>query len=270
MKLIVNADDFGFHDNATMAIARCIHDGIVTNTTLMMNMPGTEKAVAVARDGGFADRVGVHINVSEGRPLTDAMRRSKTFCDADGMFKGTIRTNRLLRFFLPAEDCRLLADEIRAQIRSFLKTGLPLRHYDSHGGVHNYLSILPISLACAKEFGFVTTRIFGNMSSNHHGGKMSFLRKCYIRRVISVIDSYGFKRTDYRGYSWDFHRQFSTIEPSAVVEIMCHPQYRLADNTISMDGKLVDWKTPYEDSLGTILQHRDAVDMISFGDLARG
>ena len=38
--LIVNADDFGFNHEITDGIVESHHNGVVTSTTLMVNMPG--------------------------------------------------------------------------------------------------------------------------------------------------------------------------------------------------------------------------------------
>ena len=43
-KLIVNADDFGLTEGSTLGIIRSHEDGIVTSTTLMVNMPFCELA----------------------------------------------------------------------------------------------------------------------------------------------------------------------------------------------------------------------------------
>ena len=69
MKLIVNADDFGLTDGVTFGILSAIERGIVTSTTMMVNMPGTQTAAEIARKAP-ALAVGLHINISLGSPLT--------------------------------------------------------------------------------------------------------------------------------------------------------------------------------------------------------
>ena len=49
MKLIVNADDFGLTDGVTFGILSAMERGIVTSTTMMVNMPGTQTAAEIAR-----------------------------------------------------------------------------------------------------------------------------------------------------------------------------------------------------------------------------
>ena len=57
------------------------------------------------------------------------------------------------------------------------------------------------------------------------------------------------------------------LEDDSVTEVLCHPQYRLPDNTISMEGRLVDWKTPYEESVGVLKKHRNRFQLVTFEDL---
>lgn len=269
MKVIVNADDFGFHENANHAIAKCFRDGVVTNATAMVTMPAIYHGIEVARRDGFMSRIGLHVNLSEGRPLTDKIKHSRIFCDDEGNFNGNIRARRLWRFWLPKSEQEGIADEIRAQMSLFLKLGFTERHYDSHGQVGVYWPILPIALECAKEFGFRSTRMFINMSANPHSSRLSLPRKMYIRHINKRILSSGLVKTDYLGLSWDLPRMLESLPKDAVIELMVHPQYRLPDLTLDMKGALVDWKTPYEQSLGPILENQAKYDLISFNDLVR-
>jgi hypothetical protein len=270
MKVIVNADDYGWNENCVAATRKCFQDGIVTNTTAMITMPYFETAYELARQDGFADRIGLHINLSAGTPLTDGIKRSKIFCDKDGNFSSEIRKNRLYRFWLPSTEKDLIAEEIRAQMSMFIGLGLTQRHYDSHGQVCVYWPILPIALECAKEFGFRTTRMFINMSANPHCSKLSLPRRAYIHHIDQRILSSGLMKTDYLGLSWDLPRMLDGLPQDAVVELMVHPQYRLPDLTLGMQGDVMDWKTPYDKSLGPIFDNRDKYELISFNDLARG
>jgi predicted glycoside hydrolase/deacetylase ChbG (UPF0249 family) len=270
MKVIVNADDYGWNINSIEATRKCFSEGVVTNTTAMVTMPCFEEALELAKKDGFADRIGLHVNLSAGTPLTDGIRRSLIFCDKDGNFSGQIRKSKLYRFWLSSAVKKMIADEIRAQMKLFLRFGLTQRHYDSHGQVCVYWPILPIALQCAKEFGFRSTRMFINMSANPHCYKLSLLRRGYIRHIDNCILKSGFGKTDYLGSSWDLPRMMDELPKDSVIELMVHPQYRLPDFTMDMSGELMDWKTSYEQSFAPILRNRGSFNMISFNELLRG
>ena len=70
MQWIINADDFGLSQEVNSAVVQCFRDGTIDRTTLLVNMPQTDAACALAREHGFFDRVGLHINLVEGTPLT--------------------------------------------------------------------------------------------------------------------------------------------------------------------------------------------------------
>lgn len=50
IKLIVNADDFGLTEGTNYGIIDGHINGLVNSTTMMMNMPGTEHAVHLAKE----------------------------------------------------------------------------------------------------------------------------------------------------------------------------------------------------------------------------
>ena len=84
MKLIVNADDFGYSESISAGIMRAHRDGIVTATTLMTNAPHTSGAAKLARATPTLD-VGVHLVVTFDRPLAD-VELVPTLVDKDGRF----------------------------------------------------------------------------------------------------------------------------------------------------------------------------------------
>ena len=70
MGLIVNADDFGRSESVNRAICEAFEKGRVNSTTLMANMPAAKEAYELAKKGGFADKVGIHLNITEGMPMS--------------------------------------------------------------------------------------------------------------------------------------------------------------------------------------------------------
>src|SRR4051794_4235201 len=67
--LIINADDLGYDPAVTRGILRAMHEGLVSSTTCMVNLPPSEEAARAAR--GLA--VGLHLNLARGRPLSGAV-----------------------------------------------------------------------------------------------------------------------------------------------------------------------------------------------------
>lgn len=61
MKVIMNADDFGFSKGVNWAILEGFQQGILTSTSLMVNMPGFDHAVSLMKQYPDLLHVGIHL-----------------------------------------------------------------------------------------------------------------------------------------------------------------------------------------------------------------
>lgn len=126
MRLIVNADDFGYTAGVTRGIVRAHQNGIVTATTMMANAPDTVGAASAARATKTLD-VGVHLVFTYGRALT-AAATVPSLVTEDGAFPAVAD---LLRTGMPKADETLA--EARAQYRRVRDAiGREPTHIDTH------------------------------------------------------------------------------------------------------------------------------------------
>lgn len=131
-RLIINADDFGFSQRLTDAIADCHVHGIITSTTLMVNMPAA--AYAAERAAELPELgVGLHLNLTEGRPISDA-ESIPDLVDEKGEFPGNAAQSR--RFWRGMDCLPQVRREIRAQVERCIELGVRPTHSDSHHGIH--------------------------------------------------------------------------------------------------------------------------------------
>lgn len=225
-KLIVNADDFGLTPTVNMAIANCFKIGFINQTTIMVNMPFYEDAVNLSKDFGFFDKVGIHLNVDYGMPLTSEIRKSKLFCNESGEFNGCFKDKFLQNVWLSNQDRLLLQAEITAQFEKYVNSGFTLMHFDSHHNNHNIYSILKAIIPIAKTYGFKSTR----KSRNIFKKKTTLYKRIY-KYVINYIIASNFEtRMYFGGYS-----DYCSIVNKHInmdVEIMLHPDI--------INDKLVD------------------------------
>lgn len=97
--LIINADDLGLSESVNDAIVYCLKNEYIDRATLMVNMPGTQDAINKIISNSLQDKIGLHINLTEGRPLTTKIINTE-FCE-DGFMTGKIfKTNPLSKVFL--------------------------------------------------------------------------------------------------------------------------------------------------------------------------
>ena len=146
-KLIVNADDFGRTHSVSAGILRAHHEGIVTSTTAMMNMPGVaddlRQAVAEAPNLGL----GVHLTFTAGRPLLPVEWVS-SLVDEHGHF--------LTQTEILADPTRLNPDELASELQSQIKTFQNVLerspdHLDAHHFVHIHPHLFAVYLDLANE-----------------------------------------------------------------------------------------------------------------------
>lgn len=211
--MIINADDFGYDERITEAIIESFQRGYVNQTTLMVNMPDADRAVARAKELGIADKVGLHFNIVEGRPLTEAMAKSK-FC-VNGEFDGFKQIGHRLFINYDRESSEALAEEARAQVKKYVGYGLPLMHCDSHCHMHTRLPIARILFPILKEYGFKSVRRPYNLGFgwNLRDAMRRFRNGLFMRERIKS----GLKTT----------KGFGGIGKWGMddVEIMVHPRY---------------------------------------------
>ena len=186
MKVVINADDFG-HDVATSdAILQAFRRGYITQTTLMTNMPDCERAVNEAKESGFGDRIGLHINLTDGIPLTEPIRSSRAFCDDNGKFDGSAVLQK--RYFLPyhISDASALAIEIEAQVKKYISLGLTLLHADSHHHAQTRLPIARVAMPILAKYGFRSVRRpYSHNLTMSMGGQLRRIRNyLFLREVI--------------------------------------------------------------------------------------
>ncbi|AOM84415.1 Cellobiose phosphotransferase system YdjC-like protein [Salisediminibacterium beveridgei] len=146
MKLIVNADDFGLSRAVNYGILDAMQIGIVSSTTMMMNMPGTSHAADLIDREGLT-KVGVHLVLTSGRPLTNA----KSLINDQGLFK---LSNQ---FALEYEnnfiiDPKEVENEWVQQIESFISLAGKPNHLDSHHHIHLFKPFQPIIKRISEKF----------------------------------------------------------------------------------------------------------------------
>jgi len=207
MKLIVNADDFGYTPGVTRGILRAHKDGIVTTTTLMANAPDTEGAAKAARANKALD-VGVHLVFTYGHPLSPVDRVRSLVTEA-GAFP---RVTDLLRSGKPKADEALV--EARAQyarVRQLL--GRDPTHLDTHHWVHDLPALEDAVIALAKETGAA--------ARTHDGRQRARFRDAGVRTPDRFVREY--QHTGKIGLERLIGLLEVLSEDAGIIELMCHP-----------------------------------------------
>lgn len=141
-ELIVNADDFGLTPGVNRGILEACERGIVTSTSLIVNLPELAQSVACLRRGPDIG-VGLHLNLTQGRPVSSPSD-VPSLVDAAGLLQGD--HDRIAAAWT-TDDVRR---ELTAQCDLFRATGLPLSHLDAHKHIHRHLHVLDVVIDLAR------------------------------------------------------------------------------------------------------------------------
>lgn len=233
-RLIVNADDFGRNPEINRGIVEAHLEGIVTTTTALINMPGALTAMKQAQESAPDLAFGLHLNLTLGAPVTKTGAGQKLI-GKDSQFKD------LSAWLANLEDLPIgaIEDEWRAQVSTFLSSGIPLDHLDSHHHialVHE--DIWALYLELAKEIGCgvrppnpddVDDEQLGKMYPSDvveyaRSGALSRLRVSGVPHPTSFLASF----FDDRATLEHLHQLLGQLSPG-FTELMCHPGYLSQD-----------------------------------------
>ena len=205
-RLIVTADDFNLSEGVSRGILEAHHHGIVTETSVMVNLGDLRHAAAVL---AAAPRLGVglHLNITRGGPL--APRRAVAeLLGPDGRFLGSPQA-------LPTQPRgEAVRAEFQAQLDAFVHAFRRLpQHLDTHHHVHQHPLVLAalLDLAAPVKLPVRSTdpQIRATVTARGLGSPAHFLGD-------AGDEPY-----------WTVTRLLLTLQtlPVGVTELMCHPGY---------------------------------------------
>lgn len=185
--MIITVDDFGYNREANTLIFEVIEKGVIDQASTMVNMGGSEEALEYIRmsfrgaarrktlpisqkskipaspagrksqdNAKFKNvRFGLHLNLTEGRPLTDP-KEVPSLVDKTGQFlswPGLIK--RSIFGQLRLQD---VERETRAQIEKLQTVVKPIPFLNSHHHIHLWPSIAKIIIPLCYEYGITHIR----------------------------------------------------------------------------------------------------------------
>jgi len=209
-KIIINADDFGMSTDANKAIIEAFARGVISSTTLMANMPAFEEACELAHRNGLIGKIGVHLNLTAGLPLTESIRDCGRFCGHDGTFQP-----RKTKIWLSQEEVDAAMAELDAQVEACLYHGIHPTHLDSHHHMHTEWGIGKIVIAVARRHGIGAIRL-----SRNCGTGIGLARRLYKYAYNARLRLAGLAKTQYFGSISDVEHLLETA--TGGIEVMVH------------------------------------------------
>lgn len=235
--IVINADDFGREKSRNIAIDECFKKNYISQTSLIVNNGKiSDEAVELSINGGYDDKVVLHINLTFGSPLTEKIKNTP-LCN-NGVFVGM--KNVLDTFFIYSKiKCRkAIKEECEAQIKKFINYGFEPYHLDSHNWVQTEIPVWIELYPLMKKYGFKSIRpmrkglkVIQEKSKRHIflgiyyriSDLLARITKCYKLNYSSGLEEY-----------LDYDRELDNAE------IFCHPNM--------IDGEIWDVSWSYKNN----------------------
>jgi len=200
--LIINADDLGLWPSVDRGIFAAWATRVISDSTVFANTPDLAAILAHATAENLP--VGVHLNLTHGKPLSDPAE-IPALVTADGVFMK--RTAWMLP--LPVTQVRL---ELFRQVERLLAYGWRPSHLDSHHHIHTYPEVQSVVVELAQQHGLPVRAVN--------------------EEIRQTLGDAGVATPDH--FSMVFYGEYASVEtlmqlveecPGGVLEIMTHPGY---------------------------------------------
>ena len=216
---IVNGDDFGASPGINRGILEAHHDGILTSTSLMTNMPGTQEALYQSRRTPNLS-VGIHFNL----------------------------TNEGGAAIVDLDDAQACAVELRLQLEHFCDwMGRLPTHLDAHHNIHRLPRLQPKFVALAQQYGLPLrenspVRYFSSFYGQWDGeSHLEHVSTTSLLRMLENDLGEGFTELScHPGYVDPHFDSCYSIEREAELATLCDPRVRQALERL--DIRLIGYK----------------------------
>jgi len=149
-RLIVNADDFGRSRSINEAVIRAHREGILTSASLMVNEPGFDEAVKLAKENPNLG-IGLHLTLLCGHSALPPEKIPGLVNNRGEFSNNPVGVG--FRYFFNRRLREPLRAEIHAQFDRFRATGLPLDHVNGHLHLHLHPVVFGILMEDAEKLG---------------------------------------------------------------------------------------------------------------------
>lgn len=219
--LIINADDFGLNARVNAAIVKSFNVGLINSTSIMVNMPGYLEAVKLAKENRFQDKIGLHVCLTQGIPLSEFSGTG--FIKKNGEFSKTEVYKPSV--FLNSVSRQSIKKEIKAQLDSLKEKGIIPTHINTHHDIHELPWLFPLFIKIARK-----NHIELRISQTWNNGTNP-VKPLYRKMINRVYKTYNLNYSDY-------FEVLQTVSPehfynSKKTEIMIHPD-------LNENGEIVD------------------------------
>ena len=262
-RLVINADDCGADEARNAGIFEAIKKGVVTGVSILPNGPAFDDAMQRIKSiNSKKVSWGVHINLSEGKPLSSGLH---ILTGPDGCFHGKSAAIKIFASRLPnrgnAPTGPLLNEgwnkigscdtksssrnaleeeisaEINAQIKKLIDAGVFVTHIDGHHHIHVFPAVIEAAIEMTQKHKIPWIRIpeeakpsYRNLDISEEVSAEAGLFSKYATEARTRIETSGIRASNhFRGIYLKGRLSFPLAEellltlPDGLTEFMTHP-----------------------------------------------
>lgn len=155
LKIIINADDLGKNSIVNEAIAEALSSHIISSSTIMANSTTWEEVHRIVDDNPQAS-FGVHLNLTEGKALTD----NDVFHKFNVVDENNCFTKGIRKIKQPSKELlNAVYNEWDAQINKVLNVEkIDVSHFDGHHHIHGDFAFRKILVSLCEKYGIYAVR----------------------------------------------------------------------------------------------------------------
>lgn len=181
-KIFITADDFGVGHEQNVAIDYAMKKGLTNQASLIVNSEFTKEAVQMAKEGGYSERLCLHLTLTTGAPLSEKIKKIDFYCK-NGKF--IFRRHQGKKALFIPKHIKALREEFEAQINRFQSYGLKVSHIDSHHYIHLNLPCMLALRPLIKKYHIRSVRSY-TRAGIRFGQKRPFYQALYYR-ILNVV-----------------------------------------------------------------------------------
>jgi predicted glycoside hydrolase/deacetylase ChbG (UPF0249 family) len=272
---LVNADDFAYFPGVSRGIIDAHRKGIVTATGLLANGFSFADDIKMLESNCDLD-VGVHLNLTFGRPLTSNMRAH--FYDNGEEFMSKIAFAR--KYLGGAISTENVRDEWSAQIEKSFGTKLRIWFLNSHEHVHLFPSLFKLAHELGDKYSIPyvrrpAARMFETFKPGH------FVRSGIVKTLAAInrsskkepeLEFLGFGQSGRLTLSY-LTKLLRDLRPGRIYELMCHPGYEQGvDSGFAHLRQYHDWDLEVQTLTSPVIREvceEEQIELIGYRDIDR-
>lgn len=220
MKLIVNADDFGFSEEVNENIVKCHQNGIVTSTTILSGGEKFDEAIQLAKEN---PRLGIGVHLAIDGPNNIGKEYNTLLDPKTGKFyEDMVALKKIKNGEFNFQE---LVSEYSLQIEKIKDEGINITHLDHHHHFHLYFPVLKAVIEVAKKYKIPYIRPQKILYASNNSFPKKIYRQYhqfYLSSKYNTVDGYvsliGCNESQ-------IHTKFQTILNSnkKMIELVVHP-----------------------------------------------